>query len=176
MDKDRKESAFLDTPADSSAMSTFLIIKTKISAHYFIVPEATTTRKDMVRIGGEKRKKKKNLSGSKRSSGRGQHEWIAQHTVLIYLDRQSASADCGIKRKIQEEEELKESTTQVWVTGTTTGIYLTSRRREGKTDDDSGKSTESSPFHFFFLSSSSSAELPSDNLFFLTAFAFVRSL
>jgi hypothetical protein len=94
--------------------------------------------------------------------------------VYLYLDAQSASADFfGThemylpKKKIQgeEEEPAGESTIPVWVTGTTTGIYLTSRRRRGrkkKTDDHSGKSTESSPFHFFsfFFSSTTPVRRP----------------
>jgi hypothetical protein len=85
------------------------------------------------------------------------------------------------KKKIQgeEEEPAGESTIPVWVTGTTTGIYLTSRRRRGRKKEKNrrrpfGQKYRKFSFSFFF--SSSAAQLSSDGLFFLTAFAFVQSL
>lgn len=79
MDKDRKELAFLDTHLPIT-MRTFLVIiykKNKYRRPLFkIVPEAR--RKDMVHIGGERRQKYSESGRifNKRSSRRGQHEWI----------------------------------------------------------------------------------------------------
>jgi hypothetical protein len=76
MDKDRKELlAFLDTHLPITMRSTFLVIITNknIDGHYLTVPEAK--RKDMVHIGGEKKYSSGRIF-NKRSSRRGQHEWI----------------------------------------------------------------------------------------------------